>query len=113
MIEVSPGRETGNSKFYKKGSSEKKSKDEEKVPLKDSLEKAETYSTSSTQTLEILKGIDLDVTNGQLVGVVGAVGCGKSSVLSALLNEVKSGLDFDQGCRKEYLSTVFMLLDFK
>ena len=107
MIDVSPRRETGNSKFYKKGSSEKKSKDEEKVPLKDSLEKAETYSTSSTQTLEILKGIDLDVTNGQLVGVVGAVGCGKSSVLSALLNEVKSGLDFDQGCRKS------LLLDLK
>ena len=89
LIEISPRREIGNSNASKRGNSKNKSKDEEKLPLKDSLEKAETYSTSSTQSLEILKGIDLDVTTGQLVGVVGAVGCGKSSVLSAILNEVE------------------------
>ena len=88
LIEISPRREAGNSNASKKGNSKTKSKDEEKVPLIDALEKAETYSTSSTQSLEILKGIDLDVTTGQLVGVVGAVGCGKSSVISAILNEV-------------------------
>ena len=53
------------------------------------MEGSETYSTtSSNQSLEILKGINLDVTSGQLVGLVGAVGCGKSSVFSAILNEV-------------------------
>ena len=32
-----------------------------------------------------LKNIDLNVKVGQLVAVVGSVGCGKSSLLSALL----------------------------
>ena len=73
----------------KPDSPKKKPKDEEKIPLKDAMEGSDTYSTtSSNQSLEILKGINLDVTSGQLVGLVGAVGCGKSSVISAILNEV-------------------------
>ena len=72
----------------KKGKSNRSSIDEEKIPLKDSMENSETYSTASNQSLEILQGINLDVTSGQLVGIIGAVGCGKSSVFAAILNEL-------------------------
>ena len=36
-----------------------------------------------------LRGIDLDVSPGSLVVVAGATGCGKSSLLAALLGEIK------------------------
>jgi len=38
--------------------------------------------------MECLKGINLRVKDGQLVAVVGAVGSGKSSLLSAILGEM-------------------------
>lgn len=38
---------------------------------------------------EVLKGIDLTVKEGALVGVVGAVGAGKSSLCSAILGEME------------------------
>ena len=67
------------------------------------MEGSETYSTtSSNQSLEILKGINLDVTSGQLVGLVGAVGCGKSSVFSAILNEVYFGKSHFKIVRKSF-----------
>ena len=37
-----------------------------------------------------LKNIDINVKTGQLVGVVGSVGSGKSSLISALLGEMKT-----------------------
>ena len=47
----------------------------------------------------ILKNIDFNVKDGQLVGVVGSVGSGKSSLISGLLGEMKtiSGLVNTQG----------------
>jgi len=37
-----------------------------------------------------LKNINLTVEKGSLVAVVGSVGCGKSSLLSAILGEINS-----------------------
>ena len=41
------------------------------------------------QFLRILHDIDLVVSPGQIVGVVGAVGAGKSSLIRAIMNEVE------------------------
>jgi len=38
--------------------------------------------------MECLKGINLRVKDGQLVAIVGVVGSGKSSLLSAILGEM-------------------------
>ena len=67
-----------------------KGKDEESLSLKTAIEKSEKYDASSNtpKSLTILRNIDLDVTPGQLVGIAGGVGSGKSSLLSAILNEV-------------------------
>ena len=40
------------------------------------------------KSLTILRNVNLDVTPGQLVGITGGVGSGKSSLLLAILNEV-------------------------
>ena len=37
-----------------------------------------------------LKNVNITVKQGQLVGVVGSVGSGKSSLISALLGEMKT-----------------------
>ena len=58
------------------------------MPLNDPDAQPDNYETASIQSLEILSDITLDVKPGQLVGVVGAVGAGKSSVLSSILREV-------------------------
>jgi len=51
-----------------------------------------TYHTGSTE-LEVLKGVDLDVFPGQIVGLIGPSGSGKSSLLHAagLLEHPTSG----------------------
>lgn len=36
----------------------------------------------------ILKGINLEIREGSMVAVVGPVGCGKSSLISALVGEM-------------------------
>ena len=70
--------------------SPRKGKNEETLPLKDSMEHSENYdaSSSSSKSISILSRITLDISSGQMVGIVGSVGCGKSSILSAILNEV-------------------------
>lgn len=42
----------------------------------------------SAEADPVLHGVDLEVLEGQLLMVVGEVGCGKSSLLSALLGEM-------------------------
>ena len=66
-------------------------KEEESLPLKKAIETSEKYdasSNSSKKSLTILRNVNLDVTPGQLVGITGGVGSGKSSLLLAILNEV-------------------------
>ena len=65
-------------------------KDEESLSLKTAIEKSETYdaSSNSPKSLTILRNISLDVAPGQLVGIAGGVGSGKSTLILAILNEV-------------------------
>ena len=44
---------------------------------------------SSVTETPALTGLSLEVTRGRLVGVAGGVGAGKSSLISALLGEVR------------------------
>ena len=54
------------------------------------MENSERYDALSnpSTSMTILSRITLDISSGQLVGIVGSVGSGKSSILSAILNEV-------------------------
>ena len=65
-------------------------KDEESLSLKTTIEKSEKYdaSSNSPKSLTILRNISLDVAPGQLVGIAGGVGSGKSTLILAILNEV-------------------------
>jgi ABC-type multidrug transport system fused ATPase/permease subunit len=48
----------------------------------------EPQSKAANKTFHTLVGLDLKIKRGQLVGIVGTVGCGKSSVLMAILGEM-------------------------
>lgn len=56
-----------------------------------SLRKMKTRQDSnSPRVIQTLSDISLDVRPGELIGIAGRVGAGKSSLLSALLNEMES-----------------------
>ena len=59
-----------------------------------SLRGVERAYPSANRTLEVLKGVDLDVYPGELVGLIGPSGSGKSSLLHAagLLERPDAGL---------------------
>ena len=53
------------------------------------MEHSESYDAlSNSSSMTILSRITLNISSGQLVGIVGSVGSGKSSLISAILNEV-------------------------
>ena len=58
------------------------SKSSETLVLESTVEVAEEYFTP------ILKGINLKVEKGSFVSIVGDVGCGKSSLVQALVGEM-------------------------
>lgn len=61
------------------------------VPSKDELDveiRDGHFGWTSEEDAATLKNIDLAVPKGSFVAVVGVVGCGKSSLLSAMLGEM-------------------------
>ncbi|HVL25323.1 MAG TPA: ATP-binding cassette domain-containing protein, partial [Thermomicrobiales bacterium] len=54
-----------------------------------------TYDTGTTR-VQALKGIDFQVTKGEMVGVMGPSGCGKTTLLNCLsgLDDVDAGSIF-------------------
>jgi len=42
----------------------------------------------SKKGMTILKNINLDIKNGELIGIIGGVGSGKTSLLYSILNEM-------------------------
>ena len=49
-----------------------------------------TFRWSSENSVPILSSFNLSIQPGELIGVIGSVGCGKSSLLSALLGEMEA-----------------------
>jgi ABC-type multidrug transport system fused ATPase/permease subunit len=56
---------------------------------------AEVSKLEEKELIDIptLRNINLSITPGELIAVVGSVGCGKSSLLSAMLGEMEPSLD--------------------
>ena len=52
-----------------------------------------TFRWSRDNAVPILSGIDLHIRPGELIGVIGSVGCGKSSLLAAVLGEMEMAED--------------------
>lgn len=50
------------------------------------------FTSQSGETLPILRNIDLTISNGETVGIVGESGCGKSTLALAILGYLKGGL---------------------
>ena len=48
-----------------------------------------TWDATSVDRIEVLKNISLQLRQGEIVGVCGPVGCGKSSLVNALLGEMQ------------------------
>mmetsp|Transcript_13658 Transcript_13658/g.13206 ORF Transcript_13658/g.13206 Transcript_13658/m.13206 type:complete len:1517 (+) Transcript_13658:272-4822(+) len=61
-------------------------KDDDDLKMQQSIKEEEVGINRSEHTL---MGVDFNVKKGQLIAVVGAVGCGKSSLLSGLLGEMQ------------------------
>jgi ATP-binding cassette subfamily C (CFTR/MRP) protein 5 len=51
-------------------------------------EKGQFILSDENQPIETLHNIELDIPRGQLIGVCGSVGSGKSSLLSAIMGDV-------------------------
>lgn len=70
-----------------------------------------SHEHSMTSSLLCLKRIDFNLEPGELVAVVGGVGCGKSSFLNAILGEVKelSGETAVRGSLSYFSQTPFIM----
>jgi len=79
----SEGKPTNSNNSVKKGEKDKKEKDEEMEKL-----------MKETDYVQVLSKVDLQVEKGQLVGVAGAVGSGKSSLIAAIMGELNKTKGF-------------------
>ena len=72
-----------------KGSSKKLTKAQSRKLASDkALIKGEAASTRRVETHHVLHNVSLHVDKGERVGVIGSVGCGKSSLINAILGEL-------------------------
>ena len=71
----------------------------------------ETLNETGTSSLLCLKHIDFQCLPGDLVGVVGGVGCGKSSLVNAIFGEVRqlTGATAVQGTLAYFSQTPFIM----
>lgn len=58
------------------------------IPKKPKTKKMKKFRKASEQRNHTLRDIDLEIQKGKMIGIVGAVGAGKSSLLQALLREL-------------------------
>lgn len=68
--------------------------------------KNDVYIIKLNVRVYVLSSIDLEFGTGQLVAVIGQVGCGKSSLLAAILGEMHklSGTVNVSVCQVKYIS---------
>ncbi len=69
-----------------------------RVTIIESKELVKTYDTGSVR-VEALKGVDLNISKGEMVAIMGPSGCGKTTLLNCLsgLDDVTSGKVFVEG----------------
>ena len=67
----------------------------EEEPLKQSIEEkidnqSEREKTNERKFVQVLHDVNLSVNPGDLIGIAGAIGSGKSSLISSILGEVRT-----------------------
>jgi ABC-type polysaccharide/polyol phosphate transport system ATPase subunit len=77
--------------YWKKGKFDEEDDDDykKKKEKKKEKEKVKTEKEKEAEDILILKNIDMKIEKGKLIGVLGKVGSGKSTILNSLLCETK------------------------